>query len=406
MYLPTPGISNYTEVKIENQEGLRNRKFPKYFTVIQGNDTLFITMPANKKLLVADDSLTIQKVIRLALSNEGYEIQTVSDGNDAIQQISLFRPDAVLVDVSLPGRNAIEVKKAINEQGDFDEVRFILMSSAFEKVDEAQVAEANFHSRLTKPFDPANLRKVLSDVLSEVVAKRLEATSLIEKSSLEQPTSVPSELEPEELPEELMDPIKPEEDVIAPQKSEAISSLWESDASANETPDSDIKHLTESTIRLSGLDDFQWSVNENAKKSDPTTSAPESFSDNGATSFKIDPPSEDFASTLPPFYPDVADEVKQANKNSAQADNAYHSAPEELPNSFSEPLLQPPPAPISMQPERPSAEATVMALSNTQIEEMLQKQIQNSFEKMVHKIMPEIAERVIKQEINRLLNEL
>jgi len=66
-----------------------------------------------KKLLVADDSLTIQKVIRLALSNEGYEIQTVSDGNDAIQQIAVFRPDVVLIDVSLPGKTAFEVKKSI-----------------------------------------------------------------------------------------------------------------------------------------------------------------------------------------------------------------------------------------------------------------------------------------------------
>src|SRR5581483_5579941 len=109
---------------------------------------------SGKKLLVADDSLTIQKVIRLALSNEGYEIQTVSDGNDAIQQISLFRPDVVLIDVALPGQTAFEVKRAINEHDDLGEVRFVLMSSAFEKVDEEQVRAVQFHGRLTKPFDP------------------------------------------------------------------------------------------------------------------------------------------------------------------------------------------------------------------------------------------------------------
>src|SRR5213595_498171 len=79
------------------------------FTGTPGGDTILVSMPG-KKLLVADDSLTIQKVIRLALSNEGYEIQAVSDGNDAIQQISLFRPDVVLIDVSLPGKTAFEVK--------------------------------------------------------------------------------------------------------------------------------------------------------------------------------------------------------------------------------------------------------------------------------------------------------
>src|SRR4051794_24785060 len=144
-----------------------------------------------KKLLVADDSLTIQKVIRLALSNEGHDIQAVSDGNDAIQQISLFRPDVVLIDVSLPGKTAFEVKRSINEHVDLEEVRFVLMSSAFEKVDEVQVEEVKFHGRLTKPFDPAHLRQVLTDVLAQITAKRMEPTSLLKRPSADELKNVP-----------------------------------------------------------------------------------------------------------------------------------------------------------------------------------------------------------------------
>src|SRR6185437_5596424 len=106
---------------------------------------------SGKKLLVADDSLTIQKVIRLALTNEGYEIQTVSDGNEALEQIAVFRPDLVLIDVSLPGKSAFEVKEALNSHGDAALTRFVLMSSAFEKVDEARASQAGFQGRLTKP---------------------------------------------------------------------------------------------------------------------------------------------------------------------------------------------------------------------------------------------------------------
>src|ERR1700735_2237995 len=127
---------------------------------------------AGKKLLVADDSLTIQKVIRLALSNEGYEIQAISDGADAIQQISLFRPDLILVDVSLPTLSAFEIKRQVNTMEDFSNTRFILMSSAFEKIDEDQAKEVGFHGRLTKPFDPAHLRQVLQDVLNIPAAAR------------------------------------------------------------------------------------------------------------------------------------------------------------------------------------------------------------------------------------------
>ncbi len=144
---------------------------------------------AGQKILVADDSLTIQKVIRLALSNEGYDIQAISDGNDAVQQISLFRPDIVLIDVSLPGKSAFEVKRAINELLDFEEVRFVLMSSAFEKVDEDQAEEVKFHSRLTKPFDPAHLRQILTEVMDQVTLKRREPTKFIEQPRM--PASPP-----------------------------------------------------------------------------------------------------------------------------------------------------------------------------------------------------------------------
>ena len=66
---------------------------------------------AGKKILVADDSLTIQKVIRLALSGDGYEIQTVSDGKEALEQASLFRPDICIIDVSLPQFDAYQVRE-------------------------------------------------------------------------------------------------------------------------------------------------------------------------------------------------------------------------------------------------------------------------------------------------------
>src|SRR3989338_7295075 len=111
-----------------------------------------------KKLLVADDSLTIQKVIRLALLHEGYDIQAVADGYEAIQQISVIQPDLVLIDVALPERSAFEVKAEIDAHEDLKAIRFILMSSAFEAVDEAQVKELRFQAHLRKPFDPAQLR--------------------------------------------------------------------------------------------------------------------------------------------------------------------------------------------------------------------------------------------------------
>jgi CheY-like chemotaxis protein len=309
---------------------------------------------AGKKILVADDSLTIQKVIRLALSNEGYEIQAVSDGNDAIQQISLFRPDLVLIDVSLPGQSAFEVKRDLNTMSDLENVRFVLMSSAFEKVDEPQAAEVKFHGRLTKPFDPAHLRQVITEVLGQAPAKRataaaMEPTAPVDLSS---PPPLPSTMP--EIP--VSEDDSPEPEFVSPavpvmpeppsESVQDIGELWTPPA-PDSRPDSDIKHLTESTIRMSGLmerqgenplplpDDFNWSVSEPSLKPHPA------MMDATGVTFRLNP--GDLSSAPPPFQPEM--EV---------------SAPPELPPLGSELDLDPPASEessLSLNMPPPSASA-------------------------------------------------
>ena len=118
-----------------------------------------------KKLLVADDSITIQKVIKLALSSEGYEILAVSGGKDVMQTAEQERPDVILIDVSLPGKDAYEIKRMVNSTPALSGIRFVLMYSAFEKVDEHQAVEVGFDARLIKPFDPSNLRKIIAGLV-------------------------------------------------------------------------------------------------------------------------------------------------------------------------------------------------------------------------------------------------
>ncbi|MCM2276895.1 MAG: response regulator [Oligoflexia bacterium] len=302
-------------------------------------------MPS-KKLLVADDSLTIQKVIRLALSNEGYEIQAVSEGNDAIHQILLFRPDVVLVDVSLPGKTAFELKREANEHPDLQDVRFVLMSSAFEKVDETQASEVQFQGRLTKPFDPAHLREVLSKVFTEIAEQAGSETRRIQR-----PAAAPPAPPPQAFPE-----LDGKDHVLAEPEFTP--------------PDSDIRQLTESTIRMSGLDDFEWSVQE------PSLKPPASMLEPDDTSFPA----------------------------GASGALAYHNAPEEIP----EPSFTPPPPPqaspppIPGAPRKAAAPATAPAvagstLSTRELEELVLKE--------VRKVLPQLAEKLLKEEIHRMLSE-
>lgn len=368
-----------------------------------------------KKLLVADDSLTIQKVIRLALSNEGYDIQAVSDGNDAVQQMNLFQPDVVLIDVSLPGKSAFEVKREVNEEPDLQEIRFVLMSSAFEKVDEAQANEVKFHGRLTKPFDPAHLRQVLLDVLDQVAAKRMEKTSILTRTqfedSLTPPPPLPDNPEqegqdftfpPDELPasnsdfptlpdkpnpethelwEPAQDPIHPldlDQHAMPPLPQMKIPPSTDTLAFSDET---DIKTLTESTLQSAGMNDYQWSVNE----------------------LSIKPPSEDFDKEKPSFSLD------HSLENALEHDG-IESPPDFI--AYSPPSSDLAASNSTLTPHLAAHLETDLEAKyqkddsfDKRVEQQIQKQIEIALSKIAKDLLPEIAEKLIKKEIHRLLSE-
>jgi two-component system cell cycle response regulator len=369
---------------------------------------------AQKKLLVADDSITIQKVIRLALSSEGYDIHAVSDAKEALEQLSLFRPDLILLDVSLPGKNAIEIKRIANETGEFKNARFILLSSAYESVDEAAANEVHFHGHLTKPFDPAQLRQVLQDIVKTIpdtsegalpplpiMSEKIENNFAGSKPQF--PPTPPSFIASPNLPPlEDLPEIEPEIEMMPPPPArEQISSLWQ-----NETPlppniptempnDTDIKALTASTLRLSGLEDDQWSVSETSKR-----------------------PLSEFASKddqgpnlTQPFDEDVRDEQRKVMHSQIDFPGLPPmDEPEQAPilettaPSFSEyemDDLPPPPLPDNTH----SRMSDVVPLTVSQMEEVMKTQMQETLEKMARKLLPELAERIIKEEINRLLSE-
>jgi Response regulator containing CheY-like receiver, AAA-type ATPase, and DNA-binding domains len=70
------------------------------------------------KLLLADDSATIQKVVNLTFADEGIEVIGVGDGDTAMERFSEIRPDIVLADVNMPGLSGYEVCETIRRRDD------------------------------------------------------------------------------------------------------------------------------------------------------------------------------------------------------------------------------------------------------------------------------------------------
>ena len=67
-----------------------------------------------KKLLLADDSITIQKVIGIIFATEDYQLLVCDDGNEAFDKAMSELPDLVIADISMPGRDGFELCQAIN----------------------------------------------------------------------------------------------------------------------------------------------------------------------------------------------------------------------------------------------------------------------------------------------------
>jgi CheY-like chemotaxis protein len=109
------------------------------------------------KILVADDSTTIQKIVALAFSCEDAVVEAVSVGEAAIDTAKSFKPDIMLVDAVMPGCSGYEVCARIREDPELSHVPVVLMVGAFESFDASEALRVQSNGRITKPFDTEEL---------------------------------------------------------------------------------------------------------------------------------------------------------------------------------------------------------------------------------------------------------
>jgi len=105
-------------------------------------------------LLLADDSVTIQRVIELTFADEDVVVVAVSDGDQAIARLEASPPDIVLADIGMPGKNGYEVAQYIRQSPRLAHIPVVLLTGAFEPVDQARAAAVGCDGVLAKPFEP------------------------------------------------------------------------------------------------------------------------------------------------------------------------------------------------------------------------------------------------------------
>ena len=107
-----------------------------------------------KKILIADDEPDILEIIQYNLRNEGYEVVTAKNGNDAIDQAKRHQPDLIILDIMMPGKNGIEVCNILRLQPAFNDTLIIFLTALSDEGSEVKGLETGADDYLTKPISP------------------------------------------------------------------------------------------------------------------------------------------------------------------------------------------------------------------------------------------------------------
>ena len=127
------------------------------------------------RILLADDSLTIQKVIELTFSGTDFELRAVGNGDQALALLDPFSPDIVLADCVMPGRTGYELCEEVKRRPGGRFVPVVLLTGTFEPFDKPRAEHAGADSIITKPFDSQGLASLVRDLVTKAAEERAAA---------------------------------------------------------------------------------------------------------------------------------------------------------------------------------------------------------------------------------------
>ena len=121
----------------------------------------------HEKIMVNEDELKIADAIAYALRREGYTVEVVDHGEQALQRVYEFRPDAIILDVMLPGMDGYDILKKLQDKG---RIGVIMLTAKEDIVNKILGLELGADDYMTKPFDMRELLARLKSLLRRIQA--------------------------------------------------------------------------------------------------------------------------------------------------------------------------------------------------------------------------------------------
>jgi CheY-like chemotaxis protein len=118
-------------------------------------------------ILIIDDNVQNLKLARVVLANEGFDVQTASNAEDALQLLRTVMPRLILMDIQLPGMDGLELTRRLKADPATRAVRVIALTAYAMKGDDEKAFAAGCDGYITKPIDVERLPVVVRSYLAE-----------------------------------------------------------------------------------------------------------------------------------------------------------------------------------------------------------------------------------------------
>lgn len=155
-----------------------------------------------KTILLADDSITIQKIVNLTFSGEGIDVVTVSNGDAALKKAQEIHPDLILADIFMPGENGYELCEHVKSDPTLCHTPVILLVGAYEPFDQNEAAHVKADGHLTKPFEIRVLISAVTSLIAKTEQEAAQQAEQAEEAADAAPAEIPIEFPDAEMPAE------------------------------------------------------------------------------------------------------------------------------------------------------------------------------------------------------------
>lgn len=423
------------------------------------------------QILLADDKPAIAKIISLSLPRDEFQVESVTTGKEALAKLEIAAPHFLLIDVSLPynqdgsqpERDGLFITRHIKTHPSLLAIKVILLTNAFEPVDDAKMREYMADGVLIKPFDPSELRAKLKSLMTPAMQASAQAsppgkppgqkTAAVPPSPFADsfPAFTEISIPAPPVPQEASQADEPEIELLSPAAQE-LADFFGAEVERNEaeknppptptplefpqdpwateaTPPPPTAPQTQENYATATLGEIEIPSFHSAaaewKPVHPTLANDLSEWQRRDLGQGEDPMSNDFADTADANFEFSQDYLKRIGVDTVAAPPAFSLQSSDAPAHMKHaPVPEPELAPLQrVKPLKPSAPPlsppptaaastapATPALSAAEMEAILREEARRmcreAADKVAWEVIPELAENIIRRELDKVLKEL